>query len=56
MAIALIFKLILSDRDTTAQQEKTREQIKYERSIILIPEWDEFDSEYILVGWVLLEA
>ena len=54
-AIALISKLIPSVRVTTAMQEKTQYTIKFERAIIKIPQWDEFDSEYILnrKDWLL---
>lgn len=42
-----ITTLIPSTKETTAMQEKTQFTIKYERSILLIPEWDDFDGEYL---------
>lgn len=46
-ATAKIKRLILSTKETTAMQEKTQFTIKYERAILLIPEWDDFDGQYL---------
>lgn len=43
----LIKKVFTGAVGTTAAQEKTREQIKFERAIIKIPEWDDFDGDWI---------